>query len=239
MSEAGPGGRLSVELSLAAAPAGAIAQPTKSNGPDRGRMPRRTRYGRSGRYPSEFPDIAAKRARSAAAGQGMRAERYPPARSGKVTDDAGSVRVRGSAAADRSVRARDHLSARVGDRPLRLPLRLLHVREHELPAEGRSAHARGTRPAVQRLRRARRAQAAADRRRAAGAARHHDALRLAVAPSGVGRARRADADHQRLAASEIRARARRSRRQAHQRFARHARSRRNSAPSRAGASSTR
>ncbi len=46
---------------------------------------------------------------------------------------------------------------------------------------------------------------------------------LAVAPSGRRRARRADADHQRLAAAEIRARARRSRRQAHQRLARHAR----------------
>ncbi len=61
-----------------------------------------------------------------------------------------------------------------------------------LPAEAGPAHARGTRPAVQRLRRARRAQAAADRRRAAGAARDHDAVPLAVAPSRR-RPRRTDA----------------------------------------------
>ena len=48
---------------------------------------------------------------------------------------------------------------------------------------------------------------------------------LAVAPPRRRRARRADADHQRLAAAEIRRRARRLRRQAHQRLARHARRR--------------
>ena len=88
-----------------------------------------------------------------------------------------------TAPAGRPVRARDHLSARLGDRPLRFPLRLLHVGKHELPAEGRSAHAGRARPAVQRLRGPRRPEAAVDRRRAAGAARHHDADRLAVAPS--------------------------------------------------------
>ena len=41
--------------------------------------------------------------------------------------------------ADRSVRARHHLSARVGDRPLRFPLRLLHVGTHDVPAQGRPA----------------------------------------------------------------------------------------------------
>ena len=71
---------------------------------------------------------------------------------------------------------------------------------------------------------ARRAQAAPDRRRAAGAARDHDAGALALAPSRR-RARRTDADHQRLAASEIRRRACRLRREAHQRLARHARRR--------------
>ena len=125
----------------------------------------------------------------------------------------------------RSVRSRDHLSARLGDRSLRFPLRLLHVGEHGVPAEGRSAHAGGARPAVQRLHCARRAQAATHRRRAAGAARDHDAGRLALAPSFVRRARRAHADHQRLAAAEICARARRPRRAADQCLARYARSR--------------
>ena len=68
-------------------------------------------------------------------------------------------------------------------------------------------------------------QAAPDRRRAAGAARHHDAGVVAVAASDERRARGTDADHQRLAAGEIRRRAQRPRRRAHQRLARHARSR--------------
>ena len=138
------------------------------------------------------------------------------------------IRWRGRSTApcpDRSVRAGDHLSARVGDRPLRFSLRLLHVGEHGVPAEGRPALARRARPAVQRLHCARRAQAAAHRRRAAGAARHHDARRLALAPSLDRRARRAHADHQRLAAAEICRRARRPRRAAHQRLARYARPR--------------
>ena len=49
-----------------------------------------------------------------------------------------------------------------------------------------------------------RAQAAADRRRAAGPARDHDPGDLAVAASCERRARRAHAHHQRLAAAEIR-----------------------------------
>ncbi len=108
-----------------------------------------------------------------------------------------------AAGAGRSVRPRHHLSARLGHRPLRFPLRLLHGGEHVVPAEGRSSHAGRTRPAVLGLHRARRAQAAPDRRRAAGAARHHDARRLAVAPSALRHARRTDADHQRLAARQI------------------------------------
>ena len=100
----------------------------------------------------------------------------------------------------RSVRARHHLSAGLGDGPLRFPLRLLHGGGHDVPAQGRSAQPRGARPAVQRLHRQGRAQAAAHRRRAAGAARDHDAGRLAVAPSRDRRARRAHAHHQRLAA---------------------------------------
>ena len=119
--------------------------------------------------------------------------------------------------------AGDHLSARVGDGPLRFPLRLLHVGEHDLPAQGRCAEPRRTRPAVLGLRCTRRAQAAAHRRRAAGAARHHDPGLLAVAALALRRSRRTDDHHQRLAAREIRAGARRLRRQAHQRLARHAR----------------
>jgi hypothetical protein len=45
-------------------------------------------------------------------------------------------------------------TARVGHRPLRLPLRLLHVGGHDLPAQARRADARGARPAVLGLRRA-------------------------------------------------------------------------------------
>ena len=83
----------------------------------------------------------------------------------------------------RSVRARHHLSARLGDGPLRFPLRVLHGGGHDVPAQGRSAQPRGARSPVRRLHRQGRAQAAAHRRRAAGAARDHDAGRLAVAPS--------------------------------------------------------
>ncbi len=127
-------------------------------------------------------------------------------------------------AADRPVRARHHLSARLGDGPLRFPLRLLHVGTHDLPAEGRPADAGGARPAVQRLRRQGRHQAAPDRRRATGAARHHDPGRLAVAPPQERRAQGTDAHDQRLAAREIRRRAEGPRRRTHQRLDRHARS---------------
>src|SRR6516164_8362030 len=110
---------------------------------------------------------------------------------------------RSASRASRPVRARDHLSARLGDRPLRFSLRLLHVGAHDLPAQGRPALARRARPAVQRLHRARGEKAAAHRRRTAGAPRGHDARRLARAPSLDRRARRAHADYQWLAAGEI------------------------------------
>ena len=90
---------------------------------------------------------------------------------------------------DRPVRAGDQLSARVGDRSLRPALLLLHVGRHDVPAEGRPADAGGTRPAVFGLHRQGRAQAAPDRRRAAGAAQHDVAGALAVAPSRQRRAR--------------------------------------------------
>ena len=61
-------------------------------------------------------------------------------------------------------------------------------------------------------------------------------VRLAVAPSALRPARRTDADHQRLAARQICRASSRPRRPPHQRLARHARRRKNSAPSRAGAS---
>ena len=66
-----------------------------------------------------------------------------------------------AATSDRPVRARDHLSARLGDRPLRLPLRLLHVRAHGVPAQGRAPDARGARPALLGLRRPRGARSSA------------------------------------------------------------------------------
>ena len=50
-------------------------------------------------------------------------------------------------------------------------------------------------------------------------------FRALVAPSRDGRARRADADHQRQPAAEVRGRAQGRRRAAHQRLARHARAR--------------
>ena len=103
----------------------------------------------------------------------------------------------------RPVRPRHHLFARLGDRPLRFPLRLLHGGEHVVSAEGRSPDARRTRPAVFGLRRPRRPQASPHRRRAAGPPRHHDAGRFSVAAPARGRPRRTDADHQRLAARQI------------------------------------
>ena len=49
---------------------------------------------------------------------------------------------------DRPVRPAHHLFARLGHRPLRFPLRLLHGGVHDLSAAQGSAHARGDRPAV-------------------------------------------------------------------------------------------
>ena len=68
-----------------------------------------------------------------------------------------------------------------------------------------------------------RAQAAHHRRRAPGAAGHHDPVPLPLAPSGFGRPRRADRHHQRLAARPPREGSRGLRREAHQCLARHPR----------------
>ena len=83
---------------------------------------------------------------------------------------------------DRPVRPGHQLRARVGHRPLRLPLRLLHGRGHDVPAQGRAADAGGAGPPVHRLRRAGRAQAAAHRRRAPGPAQRDVADRAARPP---------------------------------------------------------
>ena len=91
-----------------------------------------------------------------------------------------------------------------------------------LPKRG-TPHPRGARPAVRRLYPPGCEKAAADRRRAAGAARHHDPVPLARPPSRQRRARRADPDHQRQPARPLRRRAGGMRRQAGQRLARHAR----------------
>src|SRR5262249_43983286 len=85
--------------------------------------------------------------------------------------------------AGRPLRTGDHVSAPLRDGSLRLSVRLLHVGAHDVPAQGRPALARGTRPAVQRVYRARRQEAKAHRRRTAGAARHYGALRFALAAS--------------------------------------------------------
>ena len=90
-----------------------------------------------------------------------------------------------------------------------------------------------------RLRRQGRPEAAPDRRRAAGAQEHHAPGPPALAPSRERRARRADADHQRLAAGALRRRTRRLRRAADQRLARHARPGQVPARSPAGAISAR
>jgi len=77
-------------------------------------------------------------------------------------------------------------------------------RRHDIPAQGRSPDAGGTRPAVLGLHRQGRAQAAADRRRAAGPAQCDVAGALAVAPSEERSAQRVDADHQRFATGAFR-----------------------------------
>ncbi len=130
-----------------------------------------------------------------------------------------------SPADDRPVRAACELPARFGNRPLRFPLRLLHVRAHDVPAEEGPAVARGTRPAVLGVRRQGRAQTAHYRWRTAGAQEHHVAVPLVVAASGHWRARRTYADHQRQPTAEVRAGTGRLRRQTHQRLARHTRCR--------------
>ena len=124
------------------------------------------------------------------------------------------------ASADRSVRPQDRLCAGVGDRPVRLSLRLLHVGGHEFPAQARRSVARGAGPAVLGLRRPRRAQDPDHRRRAAGAPQRDVAVPRPQAASRQRRARRSDADDERLAARALRWRARRLRRQADQRLAR-------------------
>ena len=140
---------------------------------------------------------------------------------------------------DRPVRPDHQLSAGIGHRPLRSALLLLHVGRHDIPAQGRSAHARGTRPALLGIHRQGRAKAAADRRRAAGPAQRDVAGALAVAPSRQRRAERTDADDQRLAARTFRNRTARTAGSAAS-TSRWTRSiRRNSAPSPAGAISTR
>ena len=140
---------------------------------------------------------------------------------------------RAAARSGRSLRATDHLSARLGHRPLRFPLRLLHVGAHALSAACRAVDARGARPPLHGFHRARHEETSHHRRRAAAAARRHDAVSLARPPSRVRRARRTDAHDERLAARALRRRARGLRREAPEPLARHARSRRNSARSRA------
>src|SRR5215213_5842733 len=97
---------------------------------------------------------------------------------------------------DRPVRTYHQLSARIGHRSLRLPLRLLHGGRDEFSPEKGAADPRRTRPGVQRLYQARGYETAADRRRAAGAARHYDAVPFARAAYQDRRARRADLDDQ-------------------------------------------
>ena len=114
------------------------------------------------------------------------------------------------------------LSQGVGDRPLRFALRLLHGREHDLPAARGPAHAGGTRPAVQRVHRKRCAQAADDRRRAAGA-RESCGCSGAVAPLGERRLDELTLTTNGTPAGTIRGRLARRGRAAHQRLAGHAR----------------
>ena len=83
---------------------------------------------------------------------------------------------------DRSVRPDDQLFAGVGHRPLRSALPLLHVGRHDILTQGRSARARGARPAVFGVHRQGRAKASAYRRRTAGPAQRDGAGALALAP---------------------------------------------------------
>ena len=89
---------------------------------------------------------------------------------------------------DRPVWPGHQLSARFGHRSLRPALLLLHVGRHDIPAQGRLADARGTRPSLFGVHRQGRAQVAADRRRTAGPAQRDVAGAFAVAPSRYRRA---------------------------------------------------
>ena len=126
-------------------------------------------------------------------------------------------------AAHRSLRPRDRLCASVSHRPLRLPLRLLHVRGHEFPSQARCLVARGARSIVLGFYRFGHAKNSRHGRRAAGAAQCDVAVPWAFPPSGLRGAGRSDRHDQRLATSALCSRARRLRRQAHQRLARYAR----------------
>src|SRR4051812_31160068 len=104
----------------------------------------------------------------------------------------------------RSVRPDHPLSARLGHRPLRPALLLLHVRRHDLPAEGGSADAGRTRPAVLGVHRQGRAEIATHRRRAAGPTQYDVAGALALASPRFRRLERADADNQRFTTAAFR-----------------------------------
>ena len=121
----------------------------------------------------------------------------------------------------RPLRARHHLCSRVGDRPVRFPLRVLHGGKYDLSAQEGAVEPRGAGPAVQHVRRSRRPQAPADRRRAAGAAQHHQPVRIARPASSIRAPRGADADHQRQSARALRGRPLRARRAPGQRLARY------------------
>ncbi len=109
-------------------------------------------------------------------------------------------------------RAHAPRSAHIGHRPLQLPLRLLHAegrvrRRLPVPASRGPAHVRGDRARRPDLRRARRFQDPADRRRAADAPQRRAPGRDAGQP----RRRRPHADDQRRAAREEGAQPRRRR----------------------------
>src|SRR5258708_18104443 len=89
---------------------------------------------------------------------------------------------------DRPVRPDHQLSPGIGHGSLRSALLLLHVRRHDLSAQGPLAHAPRARPALFGVHRQRRAKVAADRRRTAGTAQRDVAGALAVAPSRYRRA---------------------------------------------------
>ncbi len=135
----------------------------------------------------------------------------------------------------------DFLSARLRDRPLRFPLRLLHVRGHGVPAQGGPADASKSSTALCSAFIARGvAQAAADGRRAAGPARHHDPVRVrcrAILRSGALEELTLTTNGSQLAkyAAELKAHGVR----AHQCLARHARSGQVPRASHAGAISRR